>query len=73
MRAMNDVSGYSTVFLPGESPALVIKSISSPPRLISMRDSNAKSLSALARATCSKGFAYLDQKVGRSIARAERS
>ncbi|KAL9597081.1 MAG: hypothetical protein Q9219_005364 [cf. Caloplaca sp. 3 TL-2023] len=38
MLAINDLSGYSTVILPGENPTFIIKSASSPPQLISIRE-----------------------------------
>ncbi|KAL8636375.1 MAG: hypothetical protein Q9226_009263, partial [Calogaya cf. arnoldii] len=61
MRAIHDVNGYSTVFLPGGSPTFVIKSASSPPQLISINEESVQCLSGLNTSTCERGFAYIDQ------------
>lgn len=63
VRAISDCSGYSTVFLPGESPAFILKSASSPPRMLNIRGGTIQSLMGLSTSKCPKGFAYLDQKV----------
>ncbi|KAL8998200.1 MAG: hypothetical protein Q9169_002685 [Polycauliona sp. 2 TL-2023] len=61
MRALLDLSGYSTVFLPGDAPAFVIKSASSPPQLINLNENSVQDLSSLNASACEKGFAYIDQ------------
>lgn len=63
MLAINDASGYSTVFLPGDAPAIIIKPASSPPQLINTLDRSMKCMTRLRRSTSEFGFAYLDQKV----------
>lgn len=67
MRAISDCNGYSTVFLPGESPVFIVKSASSPPRLLTLRGETVQSLMGLSTSNCRAGFAYLDQKVGLRI------
>ncbi|KAL8685626.1 MAG: hypothetical protein Q9218_007644, partial [Villophora microphyllina] len=62
MRAISDIGGYSTVFLPGDAPAILIKSASSAPQLLSIRDETIRSLTRLNTQKCPQGFAYLDQK-----------
>ncbi|KAI4101275.1 MAG: hypothetical protein L6R37_005018 [Teloschistes peruensis] len=62
MRAISDCNGYSTVFLPGESPAFILKSASSPPRMLNLRGGTVQSLMGLNTSKCPKGFAYLDEK-----------
>ncbi|KAL8729979.1 MAG: hypothetical protein Q9181_004825 [Wetmoreana brouardii] len=62
LRSISDINGYSAVFLPGETPVFIIKSASSPPKLVSMRDKPVRSLTHLNTARCKKGFAYIDQK-----------
>ncbi|KAI4242948.1 MAG: hypothetical protein LQ352_007140 [Teloschistes flavicans] len=62
MRAISDCNGYSTVFLPGESPVFIVKSASSPPRLLTLRGETVQSLMGLSTSNCRAGFAYLDQK-----------
>ena len=63
LRSLHDVNGYSAVFMPGESPCFIIKSASSPPRVIDMCDSSVKSLTQLHSPTCQKGFLYIDGEV----------
>ncbi|KAL9591984.1 MAG: hypothetical protein Q9179_007176, partial [Wetmoreana sp. 5 TL-2023] len=62
LRPIIDVNNYSAVFMPGEIPIFIIKSASSPPKLVSMRDKPVRSLTQLNTARCKKGFAYIDQK-----------
>ncbi|KAL8663079.1 MAG: hypothetical protein Q9168_008152, partial [Polycauliona sp. 1 TL-2023] len=61
MRAIPDLGGYSTVFLPGDAPTFVIKSASSPPQFINLHEDSVQCLSRLNTSTCEKGFAYIDQ------------
>ncbi|KAI4250673.1 MAG: hypothetical protein L6R42_008683, partial [Xanthoria sp. 1 TBL-2021] len=61
MRAIHHLDGYSTIFLPGDSPTFVIKSASSPPQLISLNEKSVQSLSGLNTSTCERGFVYIDQ------------
>ncbi|KAL8766924.1 MAG: hypothetical protein Q9209_006405 [Squamulea sp. 1 TL-2023] len=61
MRAIHDLDGYNTVFLSGASPTFIIKSASSPPQLISMRDKPVQSLTDLNTRACERGFAYVDE------------
>ncbi|KAL8813991.1 MAG: hypothetical protein Q9223_006755, partial [Gallowayella weberi] len=62
MRAIHDISGYSTVFLPGDAPTFIIKSASSPPQLINTREKPIASLACLNTMNCKKGFVYRDQQ-----------
>ncbi|KAL8931936.1 MAG: hypothetical protein Q9216_007019, partial [Gyalolechia sp. 2 TL-2023] len=59
MFAMTDLSGYSTVFIAGEAPTFVIKSASSPPQLISMRETSISSMTRLRRQGLEAGLAYI--------------
>lgn len=63
MLAINDLSGYATVFLPGEAPTFIVKSASSPPQLISVREKYIRSTTRLRRRTSELGFAFIDHKV----------
>ena len=63
LRSMHDVSGYSAVFMPGQSPCFIIKSASSPPKVIDMCDSLVKCITQLHSPTCQKGFLYVDGEV----------
>ena len=63
LRSLHDISGYSAVFMPGQSPCLIIKSASSLPIVIDMCDSSVQSLTQLHSPTCQKGFLYVDGEV----------
>ncbi len=65
LRSLHDVSGYSAVFMPGQSPCFIIKSASSPPSVIDMCDGPVKSLTQLHSPTCKKGFLYVGEEVSR--------
>ena len=67
MRAIHDLNGYSTVFLPGDTPTFIIKSASSPPQLISFGEDSVESLSRLNTSTCDRGFVYIDQPVSQNV------
>ncbi|KAL8857985.1 MAG: hypothetical protein Q9178_005445 [Gyalolechia marmorata] len=62
MRAIEDLCGYSTVFLPGDFPTFIIKTALSPPQLIRMCETSVQSLSRLNTSNCQRGFVYVDQK-----------
>ena len=65
LRSLHDVGGYSAVFMPGQSPCFIIKSASSPPRVIDMYESSVKSLTRLHSPSCQNGFFYVDGEVSR--------
>lgn len=60
MRAISDLGGYSTVFLPGGSPSFVIKSSKSMPKVISLQGTGVRGLSSFHTAGCHRGFIYAD-------------
>ncbi|KAL8732617.1 MAG: hypothetical protein Q9166_002592 [cf. Caloplaca sp. 2 TL-2023] len=62
MRAIHDLSGYSTVFLPGDAPTFIIKSASSAPQLINMHEKPVISLTRLKKSSCEIEFAYINTK-----------
>ena len=49
--------------MPGSSPAFIIKPASSPPQVIDLSESTAKSLTQLHTPECQKGFLYVDGEV----------
>ena len=63
LRALQDVQGYSTVFLPGSSPSFVLKSASSLPRVISLGGGPIKSMSGLHAPSCERCFLHIDSNV----------
>lgn len=64
--ALEDVSGYSTVFRKGTSPAFILKEASSSPRVIGLHGKAVQGLSRFNTSKCEKGFAYLDADVSAS-------
>lgn len=61
--ALDNVSGYSTVFQKGTSPAFVLKEASSSVRVIGLHGKAAKGLTGFHTSECQHGFAYLDADV----------
>lgn len=60
---IQDLDKCNAVFVPGASASLIIKSASSPPRVISLEGSGIRDLSRLNTSNCEKGFVYVDDKV----------
>lgn len=60
MRAISNLGGYSTVFLPGNSPSFVIKSAKSTPKVLSLQGIGVRGMSSFHTAGCDRGFIYAD-------------
>lgn len=60
MRAIENVGGYSTVFLPGGSPSFVIKSAKSTPKVIGLQGVGVRGMSSFHTSGCDRGFIYAD-------------
>ncbi|KAK4218291.1 protein cft1 [Rhypophila decipiens] len=60
MRRCANVSGYSTVFLPGSSPSFVIKSSKSLPKVVGLQGSGVQAMSSFHTEGCEHGFIYAD-------------
>jgi cleavage and polyadenylation specificity factor subunit 1 len=60
MRAVSNLGGYSSVFLPGSSPSFIIKSSKSTPKVISLQGAGVRSLSSFHTEGCDRGFIYID-------------
>jgi cleavage and polyadenylation specificity factor subunit 1 len=60
MRAISNLGGYSTVFLPGGSPSFIIKSAKSTPKVISLQGAGVRGMSSFHTAGCDRGFIYAD-------------
>ncbi|ODH13612.1 hypothetical protein ACO22_07085 [Paracoccidioides brasiliensis] len=60
LRALGDVCGYRTVFMPGNSPCFIIKSATSIPHVMNLRGKTVHSLSSFNIPACEKGFVYVD-------------
>jgi cleavage and polyadenylation specificity factor subunit 1 len=58
--AIPDISGYTTVFQRGTTPAFILKESSSAPRVIGLAGKSVKGLTSFHTRDCQRGFAYLD-------------
>jgi cleavage and polyadenylation specificity factor subunit 1 len=62
MRAISNLGGYSTVFLPGGSPSFIIKNSKSTPKVIGLQGAGVRGMSSFHTAGCDRGFIYTDIK-----------
>lgn len=60
MRIISNLAGYSTVFLPGNSPSFVLKSAKSTPKVLSLQGIGVRGMSSFHTAGCDRGFIYTD-------------
>ncbi|KAK3336811.1 CPSF A subunit region-domain-containing protein [Cercophora scortea] len=60
MRRCTNISGYSTVLLPGSSPSFLLKSSKSTPRVIGLQGSGVQAMSSFHTEGCEHGFIYAD-------------
>lgn len=58
LRAVENIAGYSTVFLPGASPSFIIKAAKSLPRIIGLQGTGVRALSSFHTEGCDRGFIY---------------
>ena len=63
LRAVKDVGGYSTVFLPGASPALVLQSATSMPKVMPFRGKGIRGMSGFNTTGCAAGWVAIDADV----------
>lgn len=54
-------AGLKSVFIPGSSPAVIIKTATSMPQMYSLRLTLVKALSSFNTADCPNGFAFIDE------------
>ena len=62
MRRLPDVGGFSTVFVPGTSPALILKHAASNVRIHNIQGKTIKTLNSFHSLTCARGFVYIDDQ-----------
>ncbi|KAJ0122428.1 uncharacterized protein J7T55_002941 [Diaporthe amygdali] len=62
LRALENVGGYSTVFLPGSSPSFIIKSSKSTPKVVGIQGTGVRTLSSFHTEGCERGFIYADSE-----------
>jgi cleavage and polyadenylation specificity factor subunit 1 len=60
LRVLDDLRGYSAVFMPGNSPALVMKTSQSVPKLFPLSGPPVSSMTLFHTASADHGFIYID-------------
>lgn len=60
MQVVTNIAGYTTVFIPGSHPALILREASTTPRVYSLRMQNVRALSAVHTNACKQGFVFID-------------
>lgn len=65
LRVLSDISGFSTVFMPGASSSFIFKTAKSSPHILRLRGGYTRWLSSFdsANTGCEKGFIYVDSQV----------
>ena len=62
MRRLFDICGLSGIFVPGASPALILKHASSSFRIHDIQQKTIKALNSFHSLTCPRGFIYIDDQ-----------
>lgn len=62
LQPCDNVGGYSTVFLSGDSPSFVLKSAKSIPRIVGLQGQGVQGMCAFHTEGCDRGFIYADMK-----------
>ncbi|KAI0158196.1 CPSF A subunit region-domain-containing protein [Xylariaceae sp. FL1272] len=60
MRRCDDIAGYKTIFLPGDSPSFIIKSSKTHPKVIEVQGGGVRGMSSFHTEGCERGFIYTD-------------
>ncbi|KAI0410169.1 CPSF A subunit region-domain-containing protein [Xylaria palmicola] len=62
MRRCDNIAGYKTVFLPGDSPHFIIKSSKTLPKVIELQGTGVRGMSSFHTEGCERGFIYADSQ-----------
>ncbi|CAJ2500099.1 Uu.00g029520.m01.CDS01 [Anthostomella pinea] len=62
MRQCQNVAGYRTVFLPGDSPRFVMRSSRTVPKVVGLQGPGVRGMSPFHTAGCERGFIYADSQ-----------
>ncbi|KAI1131802.1 CPSF A subunit region-domain-containing protein [Nemania abortiva] len=60
MRRCDNIAGYKTIFLPGDSPHFIFKSSKTLPKVIELQGSGVRGMSSFHTEGCERGFIYAD-------------
>ncbi|KAI1497048.1 CPSF A subunit region-domain-containing protein [Biscogniauxia marginata] len=62
MRRCENVAGYKTVFLPGDSPSFILRSSKTLPKVLRLQGRGARGMSPFHTEGCERGFIYADSQ-----------
>ncbi|KAI1425773.1 CPSF A subunit region-domain-containing protein [Xylaria sp. FL1777] len=62
MRRCDNIAGYKTLFLPGDSPQFILKSSKTLPKVIELQGSGVRGMSSFHTEGCERGFIYADSQ-----------
>ncbi|RWA07003.1 hypothetical protein EKO27_g8109 [Xylaria grammica] len=62
MRRCDNIAGYKTIFLPGDSPHFILKSSKTLPKVIELQGSGVRGMSLFHTEGCERGFIYADSQ-----------
>lgn len=62
MRRCDNIGGYKTVFLPGNSPSFILKSSKTLPKVLRLQGDGIRGMSPFHTEGCERGFIYADSK-----------
>ncbi|KAI0384095.1 CPSF A subunit region-domain-containing protein [Hypomontagnella monticulosa] len=62
MRRCDNIAGYKTVFLPGNSPSFILKSSKTVPKVLRLHGDGVRGMSSFHTEGCERGFIYADSK-----------
>ncbi|KAI1209162.1 CPSF A subunit region-domain-containing protein [Annulohypoxylon truncatum] len=62
MRRCDNIAGYKTVFLPGDSPSFILRSSKTLPKVLRLQGGGVRGMSSFHTEGCERGFIYADSK-----------
>lgn len=62
MRRCDNIAGYKTVFIPGDSPSFIFKSSKTLPKVIGLQGKAIRGMSSFHTEGCERGFIFADSK-----------
>ena len=62
MRRCDNIAGYKTVFIPGDSPSFIFRSSKTLPKVIGLQGKGIRGMSSFHTEGCERGFIFADSK-----------
>lgn len=63
LHRLDDISGFSAVFMSGSSPSLIVRTSKSLPHVIGVHGDLIRGITCFDSVDCEKGLLYIDQEV----------